>query len=309
MSTRTIHHLADIGPRRPTYLAIGVFDGVHLGHQALLKRMLGEAHAAGAQAAALTFFPHPQRVIRGETGRFYLATLEERLRLLTAVGLDLIIPYTFDEQTRNTRAADFIDHLHQFMALKQLWSGDFGIGYRREGTAVYLSELGQTRGFTVHEERHLHLLAGERVSSTRVRHALLAGDVALATALLGRPYEVTGPVVQGDQRGRTINFPTANLDIWAEQLIPAHGVYATRATVRGQSYLAATNIGVRPTVDGHHLRVEAHLLDFEADIYGEQVSLAFIGRVRPEQKFNGLAELQAQIAADVTAVRQVLAEK
>ena len=304
MSTIIANQLADISPRRPTYLAIGVFDGVHLGHQALLKRMMGEAHAAGAQAAALTFFPHPQAVIRGLSGRFYLSTLEERLALLTAVGLDIIIPYTFDEQTRNTRAATFIDNLHNYMELKQLWSGDFGIGYRREGTAVYLAELGQTHGFTVHEVRNLHLLEGKRVSSTRVRQALTESDVAQAAELLGRPYQMTGVVEHGDERGRTINFPTANLAVWDQQLIPAHGVYATRATVRGQTYLAATNIGVRPTVDGQNLRVEAHLLDFDEDIYGERVSLDFIARVRPEKKFNGLAELKAQITADVTAVRR-----
>ncbi|MCA9979329.1 MAG: FAD synthetase family protein, partial [Anaerolineales bacterium] len=187
MNPTVVKHVSEVSTRRPTFLAIGVFDGVHLGHQALLKRMINEAHAAGAQAAALTFFPHPQVVIRGATGRLYLSTLAERVNWLTAVGLDLIIPHTFDETTRNTRAADFIDELHQYLDLKQLWSGDFGLGYRREGTAVFLTELGQTRGFTVHEMKNLLLLDGQRFSSTRVREALAAGEVAQVARLLGRP--------------------------------------------------------------------------------------------------------------------------
>jgi riboflavin kinase / FMN adenylyltransferase len=306
MTTQVVAHLQEITDRRPTYLAIGVFDGVHRGHQALLQRMSGEAHAAGVQAAALTFFPHPQQVIRGQMGRFYLCPLEERLERLTAVGLDLVIPYTFDQTTRNTRAADFIAQLQQHFHLRQLWSGDFGLGYRREGNAAFLSELGQSQGFTVHEERNLLLLDGERVSSTRVRQALAEGYVAQANALLGRPYHVGGLVEHGDQRGRLLNFPTANLGVWAEQIIPANGVYATYATVGGKTYMAATNIGVRPTVDGQNLRVEAHLLDFDADIYGEWVSLTFMARVRPEQKFTGIEALRAQIGADVQTVRRLL---
>lgn len=308
MTPTVVKHVSDISPRRPTFLAIGVFDGVHLGHQALLKRMIAEARASDkkAQAAALTFFPHPQVVIRGLKGRLYLTPLEERIRRLGETGLDMVIPYTFDEATRNTRAADFVDELHRYMDLKQLWSGDFGIGYRREGTAVYLAELGRTRGFTVHEMRRLLLMDGERVSSTRVRQALATGEVAQAAKLLGRPYHVAGVVEHGDARGRTINFPTANLAVWEQQIIPANGVYATLATVRGKTHLAATNIGVRPTVDGHHLRVEAHLLDFDAAIYGERVLLKFIERVRPEKKFSGLDELKAQITADVATVRRRL---
>lgn len=301
-----IHHPSQASPDQPTFLAVGVFDGVHIGHQTLLQQMTAEARAVQARPAVLTFFPHPQVVIQGLTGRFYLSTLADRVQQLGGCGLELIIAQTFDDDVRQLRAAEFIHQLQAQLNLVQIWSGDFGLGYKREGTADFLRQLPTARPLVVREFNQLVHLDQERVSSTRIRQMITAGEVAAAHKMLGRPFAFTGTVQLGDQRGRLLNFPTANLAVWEQLVIPAHGVYATYAWVQGQRYPAATNIGVRPTVDGHNLRIEAHLLDFAGDLYGQEVTLEFVERIRPEQKFAGLEQLKSQIAADVAQVRQLL---
>ncbi len=298
-----VTHLHEIDHKQPTCIAIGSFDGVHRGHQALLQRMVARARETGMRAAALTFFPHPRRVLRTLPPRFYLTTLDERVRLLAAQGIDLVITHPFDDEVRHVRAADFVDQLLTTLDMKELWGGNFALGYRREGDVPFLRHQGELKGFTVETLDEPVLFNGEIVSSRRVRAALGAGELDEATACLGRYFCVRGPVVKGDQRGRTIGFPTANVAVWDELLLPANGVYATYIWVRGERRLAATNVGVRPTVDGLKLTVEAHILDFDADIYGEDVRLEFVRRVRPEMKFAGLDALKAQIAADVAEVR------
>lgn len=299
-----VSNLEEITTSVPTAVAIGVFDGVHCGHQALLAQMM--AQAAGLRTAVLTFFPHPKVVIQGRSGRIYLTTLEDRLRYLKETGVDLVIVHPFDEHTRHTRAAAFMDQLQTHVGMTQVWSGEFALGYKREGTAPVLTEIGREKGFTVHEVHDLLMINGDRVSSTRIRTALTEGEVAQVRPLLGRYYALTGTVNEGDKRGRTINFPTANLDVWDQLIIPGNGVYAAWATVGEHTYKAATNIGVRPTVDGINHRIEAHLLDFEGDLYGQEITLSFVERVRAEMKFSGLEALQAQIAADVEQVRNIL---
>ncbi len=298
-----VTHLDEVDHKQPTYVAIGSFDGVHRGHQALLRRMAEQAHATGRRAAALTFFPHPRRVLQTLPPRFYLTTLDERVHLLAEQGIDLIITHPFDDEVRRIRAADFVDQLLAALDMKQLWGGDFALGFRREGDVPFLRQQGQEKGFTVETIDGPVMWNGDMVSSRRVRAALEAGDMAEVTGCLGRYFGVRGPVVKGDQRGRTIGFPTANLAVWDELFLPGNGVYATYIWVRGQRWAAATNVGVRPTVDGLKLTVEAHILDFDDDIYGEDVRLEFVRRIRPEMKFSGLKELKAQIAADVAQVR------
>ena len=165
--------LAKIEEKRPTALAIGTFDGVHLGHQLLLQRMINQAE--GLRTAVLTFHPHPKTVVRNITGRLYLATLDERIRLLGEQGVELVITLPFNEETRHTRAADFVDQLREYVNIKQLWSGEFGLGYKREGNAEYLTALGQEQGFTVHEVHELLTVGDQPVSSTRIRQSLAAG--------------------------------------------------------------------------------------------------------------------------------------
>ncbi len=305
-SIQHANSLADVREQRPVYLAIGVFDGVHRGHQKLLQTMVTAAREAGACPAVLTFYPHPLVVIRGLEGRLYLTSLERRLELLAEQGVELVIVHPFDEEVRTTRAREFVAQLCRAMDLRQLWGGSFSLGYDREGTADYLGELGTELGYTVHLFDELVSWNGQQVSSSRIRQSLAAGDMAEVNGCLARRFEVQGVVVEGDHRGRQLSFPTANLAVWEQQLLPANGVYAAYAFLDGVRYGAATNVGVRPTVGGLSLAVEAYLLDFDREIYGETLTLAFVQRIREERKFSGLEALQQQIGADVAAIRAIL---
>lgn len=307
MSSIHVQHLTEVTERAPTYLALGSFDGVHLGHQAVIDRMVRAARRDGARSAVLTFFPHPKRVLQRLEGPYYITRLADRVALLADIGVDLVITHPFDDAVRQTRAADFVAQMQQWVGMRQLWGGNFAFGYKREGDVPFLRRLGAETGFSVELVSTLIEVNGEQVSSSRIRRDLRAGSLADVTACLGRPYHVAGEVVKGDQRGRTIGFPTANLAVWEELILPANGVYATMAQVGEARYPAATNVGVRPTVNGSHVTVEAHLLDFDGDLYGQELRLEFVERVRPERKFGGLAELTAQIQQDVAQIRQRLA--
>lgn len=302
-----VNHLTEVSERQPTFLAVGSFDGVHRGHQAIMQRMVTAARAQGVRSAVLTFFPHPKRVIQQLSGRYYLTTLPDRIKLLAEQGIDLVITHPFNETVRQTRAADFVTQLCHYLNMQQLWGGDFALGYNREGDVPFLRRLGQEKGYTVERIEAMVQYEGELVSSSRIRRSLAEGDIAQVNGCLGRPFHLNGTVALGAQRGRTIGFPTANLQVWEEQLLPAHGVYATYAWLDEHRIPAATNIGVRPTVDGQQMTIEAHLIDFEADLYDKQLRLEFISRIRPEMKFSGLDALKAQIQADVSAIKQQLA--
>lgn len=298
---------AQAGDRCPTYVTIGSFDGIHKGHQLLLNKMVQAAKRDGARTAVLTFFPHPKRVIQQLEGRYYLTTIDERVQQIKDAGVDILIVRAFDEEVRNTRAADYMARLQEHLDMRQLWGGDFALGYQREGDVPFLRELGKRMGFTVELVDEMVSLNGRFVSSSRVRQSLAEGDVADVAACLERPYSLRGIIVKGKQLGRTINFPTANMEIWDEQLMPCNGVYATYAWLgdgkNQRKFKAATNVGVRPTVNGKTITVEAHLLDFDEDIYGEEMRLEFINRVRSEMKFDGLDALKAQIQVDVNQIR------
>ncbi len=301
----TVNQLSEVPNGIPTLVAIGSFDGVHLGHQAVLQSMVADARERRMRTAVLTFFPHPQRVLRNLTGPYYIATLKDRVHWLADCGVDVVITHPFNEEVRHTRAAAFVDQLCRYLDMRQLWGGNFALGYQREGDVPFLRALGQEKGYTVELVNDMVAWQGERVSSSRIRRHLQAGEIVEANGCLGRPYRLRGIVVRGDQRGRTIGFPTANTAYWPEQVIPANGVYATTAWVGQTPYRAATNVGVRPTVDGLHLTVEAHLLDFDGDLYDQELCLEFLVRIRPEKKFSGLDELKAQIHADVAQVRHL----
>lgn len=292
---------------QPAQVTIGVFDGVHVGHQHLIRELVARARASGHVTVVLTFFPHPAAVLRGITGRYYLTTPEIRAEQLKRLGVDVVITQHFNDDFRHIRAADYVDLLCQQIPMRELWVGErFALGYQREGTVSFLRELGARYGYTVHE---LELVTGEdqeAISSTRIRELLEAGDVKAAGDLLGRPFVVRGEVVQGDQRGRTIGFPTANLSIWDEQLLPPFGVYAGYASFDGSTYPCVTNLGVRPTFEGSQLRVESHLIDFAGNLYGKMLTVSFVERLRGEIKFPSIDALVAQIEEDVTVGRSVL---
>jgi riboflavin kinase/FMN adenylyltransferase len=298
--------LTAIRERTPTFLAIGVFDGVHCGHQELLSRMTAAARQLGARSAAMTFFPHPRSVVPGQKGPQYLCSLEERIELLAELGLDLVITHPFDEQTRNTSAKDFVERLCINLELSQLWGANFGLGYKREGDLSFLQKMGEKKGFSVHQFETFIESQGRPISSSRIRQAVREGRVMDASKLLGRSYRMVGKVIHGDGRGKELGSPTANLAVWEEQVMPLSGVYATYAWLDGRRYPAATNVGVRPTVNGRSLIIESHLIDFEGDIYGSELALDFVGRIRDEIKFPGLDSLVTQIRADITLVRKQL---
>lgn len=307
--TRKIVHvnsLAEIVDQQPTYLALGSFDGVHRGHQAILKKMVDAAQNSGVRSVILTFFPHPKRVIQELPDRYYINTLEDRLTLLAAQKVDMVIAHPFNDEVRNIRADDFVDQLRDQLDMRQIWGGNFAFGYRREGDRDFLRLLGPEKGFSVQLVESMESWEGKLVSSSRVRSSLAVGDIGDVNGCLGRPYSIKGTVIKGDQRGRTIGFPTANLAVWDELLLPANGVYATNVWLGEERFAAATNVGIRPTVNGRQRLVEAHLLDFDGDLYGQTIRLEFISYVRSEQKFSGLPALKAQIYADVLEIKQRL---
>lgn len=295
----------------PSVVSIGVFDGVHLGHQHLVRRLVSSARASGRLTVVLTFYPHPDVVLRGIRGRYYLSTPEERAALLGDLGVDFVVTLTFNEQLRHIRAAHFVDLMVTHLRLSELWVGaEFALGFKREGNVEFLAARGAEKGFTVDA---VNLMAVEdsahglkTVSSSAIRAALGAGEVENAARMLGRPYAVRGEVVHGQARGRTIGFPTANIAVPAERLIPANGVYAGWATLGSERFMAVTNIGTRPTFDGDDVTVEAFLLDFDRDIYGQTLEFQFETRLRPEMRFDGIEALIAQIRADAASGRAAL---
>lgn len=304
-----VNSLADITDRQATFLALGSFDGVHRGHQVILRKMVNDARISGVRSAVLTFFPHPKRVIQRLPSQYYINTLEDRLSLLAGRGVDLVIAHPFNDEVRKLRAADFVDQLRDYLDMRQIWGGSFSFGHDREGNRDFLRLLGPKKGFSVQLVDSMESWNGALVSSSRIRSSLAAGDINDVNGCLGRPFSLEGIVVKGDQRGRTIGFPTANLAVWDELLLPANGVYAAHVALGDKQYEAATNVGVRPTVNGRERLVEAHLLDFNGDLYGQTIRLEFSSFIRPEQKFSGLPALKAQIEADVLEVKRRLREK
>ena len=305
---------------RPTVLTIGNFDGIHRGHQALLGELQRVAAQLDAASAMLTFDPHPFAVLRPDQPHLLLTTPMERLRLIQLLGIDLGIIQPFTRELAALEPAEFMELLVTRLNMRAMVVGpDFALGRNRSGNLTVLDALGTTLGYSIHV---VEQVAWEQqpVRSSAIRTLLNEGDVEAAAALLGRPYHATGVVIQGDQRGRQIGIPTANLQLPADKLWPADGVYATRTYLHeyrnGQTgelavFNSVTNLGVRPTVGGTEHRFETHLLDFpqpgESDnLYGQTVTVEFVARLRGEQRLNGLAELVAQIHADIAQAREIL---
>lgn len=298
--------LADVRLEKPSMVTIGVFDGVHRGHQYLIRRLVETARSRDQLAVAITFYPHPDVVLRGITGRYYLTTPDERAHILTDLGIDAVITLPFNDDLRHIRAATFVDQMNTYLRLETLWVGsDFALGYQREGNVAFLRQQGEEKQFGV-EVIDLLLSEGGAISSTAIRDALRTGDVEQARDLLGRAYAVSGEVIHGEARGRKIGFPTANIAVPESLVIPANGVYAGWGILGDERFMAVTNIGMRPTFDGQSVTVEAHLLDFDRDIYGQNLTFTFETRLRSEMKFSGIDALIAQIADDSAAGRAYL---
>lgn len=302
--TFTHAQLSAGAPGPETALTIGVLDGVHLGHQALLGRLRDEAKKRALSPGVVTLHPHPITVLRPEIAPSYLTSLEDRIQLMRAAGADWVIPLTFTGEVSEVECEDLARAFVDLLRMRLMVLGPdaaFGRGAPKD-TAERMRRLGAQRGFEVVQIEPL-MHDHERYSSTAVRRALAEGDMARVTSLLGRPYRIGGPVVHGFERGRTIGFPTANISVAADRALPAIGVYATRARVAGHTLTGATNIGRRPTFDEGHISIETYLLDFEGDIYGERMDLEIVERVRGEVKFESVDALKEQIARDVESAR------
>lgn len=293
-----------------SWLAVGVFDGVHRGHQEILKKLTTGAHEKNIPAVVLTFDPHPAKVFgRGE---IKLLTLpDERAELLGELGVDVVITHPFDVNVANITAFDFMKQIKDRLGLNHLVLGyDSALGKNREGNTTRLTEIGLELGYTVETVSALSDESGV-ISSTEIRKLVSTGNVAEAARLLGHSYRLHGVVIRGDQRGRTLGFPTANLNYAADKLIPSGGIYACWAFVNGEKFRAAVNIGTNPTFtpDKKTLSVEAYLLDFDRDIYDEVMQLEFAVRLRDELRFDSVEALVAQIKDDVERTRKILDEE
>lgn len=306
---RTVQGWADIDDDAGVVLAIGVFDGVHLGHQSLLRQTVERARAQGARAAALTFHPHPRSVVAPDSSWGYLCSLEERIERIAELGLDLLMVLRFTPELAATPAAAFIAELLRHVRLRELSVGaDFRLGQGKEGDIALLEALGREHGFAVRPAPQV-CLEGQVVSSTRIRELVQAGEVAVAARWLGRPFSLRGDVIVGHGRGRKLGFPTANLALHPRQILPADGVYAARAHLRppvGRPLPALAYVGRRPTFDLQERVVEVHLLDFSGELGGRELRTEFIAHLRPDRRFANADELIAQMDLDAARAREIL---
>jgi riboflavin kinase/FMN adenylyltransferase len=301
--------LARISPAREMLLTIGVFDGVHLGHQFLISELRDRARASNYLSGIITLSQPPEELFNPVSRVPFLTTIADRLALLKETGADLVIPLIFGPDIASLSAREFVLLLRRFLKMRGLIVGeDFALGKMRRGNPAYLGRLGKELDFSVTVVPPV-ILNGEIISSTAIRHALAAGDMDKVMDLLGRPFSLAGLVVKGTGRGKALGFPTANLDLPSDQALPADGVYATQAEINGEKHDAVTNIGVNPTFTGGKRTVETHILDYATDLYGRTIRLYFIERIRGEKKFTTPEALGAQIKTDIIKGKRILSSQ
>jgi riboflavin kinase/FMN adenylyltransferase len=304
-----IHNADDLKPgSRKVCLAIGFFDGVHLGHQQIIRQTITDARQHGALALVITFDQHPNSVVAPARVPPLIYSLPQKLRAIESLGPEALLLIHFDKAFSQKSGEAFIREL------AAAWSGiqsicvgaNFVFGHKRGGNVELLKQLGTELKFVVHGLAAVSL-DRKPVSSTRIREAIRAGELDLASQMLGRAYSIATPVVEGDKLGRQLGFPTANLDTRGIAL-PPNGVYAIHTLVRGQTHRAVLNIGTRPTLENPNpaIRVEAHLLDFNGELYGDELEIVFAEKLRNEQKFPSVGELKAQIARDIERAKESL---
>jgi len=311
---RHYHSLEEVSAYTPApgvgeniWFTIGVFDGVHLGHREIIRKLTTDAHANHASAAVLTFDPHPASVLSEQEIKC-LTTADERAEMFGSLGVDIVITQPFTRELAASTAKDFMARIKRAFDLKRLLIGyDFALGRGREGNANRLAEIGSELGYSVEVIQALSDESGV-ISSTEIRKLVATGNVTEATKLLGYNYALGGEVIRGAGRGRTINFPTANIDYPKQKITPANGIYACWAHLGDEKFMAATNIGFNPTFtpEKQTPSLEAYLLDFDRDIYGQQVKLEFVSRIRNELKFNSIQALIWKIQEDVDKTRELL---
>ncbi|WP_442600901.1 bifunctional riboflavin kinase/FAD synthetase [Paenibacillus sp. KN14-4R] len=290
-------------------LAIGEFDGVHLGHQEVISRAMKSANAGRVPLAVMSFNPHPREVLGQEQYKYtqLLTPISAKMEILSKLGVEYAYLVTFNEALMRMSPSQFVDEILVRLGVETVIVGfDFRFGYQAEGNVDLLCELSKGR-FAVEVVRP-YQLQNAKISSSAVRDKLLNGEIITIESLLGRRYSISGVVVHGDARGRKLGFPTANIKLTEPYVIPRNGVYAARVTVNGEQHDGVMNIGIRPTFEGAGLiqTLEAHLLDFDQDIYGKQVVVEFVDYIRPEQKFSSIQDLIEQIQLDVQSCREKL---
>ena len=304
---------APVWPDARSVLTIGMYDGVHLGHRTVISQVRSRAAELGARSVVVTFDRHPMSIVRPESVPPLLTTLDQKLELLAGTGVDATVVVSFSEEQSHETAVGFVERVivGALRAQTVIVGSDFHFGHMRQGNVTLLREMGERHGFSAEPVRLVPRADGvdEPVSSTAIRRALAGGEVDTANRMLGRPHEVRGTVVDGDKRGRTIGFPTANVAVPQGMCIPADGVYA--AVYRrpdGSEHPCAVNIGRRPTFykDAPHSLIEAHLLDFSGDIYGEEAAVQFLAFLRSEKAFGGIEELKSQLVLDIEHARSAV---
>lgn len=294
-------------------ITIGMYDGVHLGHRTVINQVRQRASELGARSVVVTFDRHPMSIVRPESAPRLLTTLAQRVELLGETGVDATVVVSFDDSQSHETAVGFVDRVivGALRAKAVIVGSDFHFGHMRQGNVTLLREMGERHDFTAEPVRLVPRADGvdEPVSSTAIRRALAGGEIDTANRMLGRPHEIRGTVIDGDKRGRTIGFPTANVAVPEGMCIPADGVYA--AVYRrpdGSEHPTAVNIGRRPTFynDAQHSLIEAHLIDFAGDIYGEQAAVQFLAFLRSEKRFAGIDELKSQLMLDIEHARDAV---
>lgn len=298
------NEFTDVHGAQGTAITIGAFDGVHRGHATLIRRMVAESQHQGLVPLVVTFDPLPGQVLQPETYRLLMSP-DERLAHMAALGVQGAVVLPFDRAYMETPAEDFVTRLVRHLRMRGLWVGpDFALGRGRRGNVAFLRSAGLTHHFDVHVFEETIRWMGKPVRSSRIRAALREGDITIANGCLGYPYRLSGTIGHGDRRGRELGFPTANLSVPPNRLLPANGVYVCSAHLPDGHYAAITNVGTRPTFDNGHRTVEAYLLDFAGDVYGARMHLDFLERLRPELRFTSVEALITQMERDEAAARR-----
>jgi riboflavin kinase/FMN adenylyltransferase len=300
--------LASTNPQGETLLTIGVFDGVHAGHRYLLEKLKQRAAEKNLLSGVVTFNPHPQSVLHPHDQLPWLSDVEDRVGAIQELGINIVAVLTFTPRVAKLSAREFMSLVKKQLKMQGIIVGpDFALGQEREGNINLLRTLGREMKFSV-EAIPPYTINGEVVSSTLIRQALIQGDMKRVKRLMGRYFYIRGKVITSDKRGRVLGFPTANLNMKPQQALPGNGIYATIVQVDGKQFPSATNIGIRPTFGEGEKTVEAHLLNYKGDLYGKEIRLEFVQKLRDEQRFHSAEELKVQIEKDVRKVEALLAK-